>query len=98
MGSLTTELIRKELLKQGLNVSNRDVFIEGISNEFDLLILKPDSKPKDGFLVFEDKYKKILKILLNSENDKVKQKSVELINYLLKMNLHSFKDLLIEIP
>ena len=50
VGSLTTELIRKELLKQGLNVSNRDVFIEGISNEFDLLILKPDSKPKENLL------------------------------------------------
>jgi len=50
VGSLTTELIRKELLRQGLNVSNRDVFIEGISNEFDLLILKPDSKPKENLL------------------------------------------------
>ncbi|KKK98873.1 hypothetical protein LCGC14_2638410 [marine sediment metagenome] len=50
VGSLTTELIRKELLRQGLNVSNRDVFIERISNEFDLLILKPDSKPKENLL------------------------------------------------
>jgi len=50
VGSLTTELIRKELLRQGLNVSNRDVFIEGISNELDLLILKPDSKPKENLL------------------------------------------------
>lgn len=50
VGSLTTELIRKELLRQGLNVSNRDIFIEGISNEFDLLILKPDSKPKENLL------------------------------------------------
>ena len=50
VGSLTTELIRKELLRQGLNVSNRDVFIEGISNEFDLLILKSDSTLKENLL------------------------------------------------
>jgi len=50
---------------------------------------------KEGYLVFEDKYKKIVEILLNSKNDNIKQKTVELINYLLKMNLHKFKDLLI---
>ncbi|MEE9377444.1 MAG: hypothetical protein V3V33_05365 [Candidatus Lokiarchaeia archaeon] len=56
----------------------------------------PNFKIEDGYLSFEDKYKKILKILLNSENEEVKQRTVDLINYLLKMNLHSFKDLLSE--
>jgi len=35
---VTTELIRKELIKNGLNLSNRNIFIEGVPNEFDLFI------------------------------------------------------------
>jgi hypothetical protein len=61
----------------------------------DILEIITKMELEDGYLLFEDKYKKILKILLNSENDVVKQRTVDLINYLLKMNLHSFKDLLI---
>ena len=50
IGALTIELIRTELLKCGFNVSNRDVFIRGISNELDLLILKPNVKPIENLL------------------------------------------------
>ena len=49
---------------------------------------------RDGFLVSENKYKSMLKDVINSENEEAKQKAVNLINYLLKMNLHNFKDLL----
>jgi len=62
----------------------------------DILEIITKREIEDGYLLFEDKYKKILKILLNSENEEVKQRTVDLINYLLKMNLHSFKDLLSE--
>ena len=65
IGALTTELIRTELLKHGFNVSNRDVFIEGIPNELDLLIVKADKNPKENLLyslddilvVFEIKFR-----------------------------------------
>ncbi len=49
---------------------------------------------KDGFLIFENKYKSMLKDVINSENEEAKQKAVHLLNYLLIMNLHNFKDLL----
>ncbi len=64
----------------------------------DILEIITKREIEDGYLLFEDKYKKILKILLNSENEEVKQRTVDLINYLLKMNLHTFKDLLMKIP
>lgn len=49
---------------------------------------------KDGFLISENKYKSMLKDVINSENEEAKQKAVNLLNYLLRMNLHIFKDLL----
>lgn len=52
---------------------------------------------KNNLLLFEDKYKKILKILLLSKNEDVKRRAKDLVNFLLKMNIHSFKDLLIGI-
>ena len=54
VGALTTELIRTELLKHRFNVSNRDVFIEGIPNELDLLIVKADKNPKENILYSPD--------------------------------------------
>jgi hypothetical protein len=46
VGALTIELLREEFAKIGLNVSNRDVFIEGIPNELDLLIAKEGRYPQ----------------------------------------------------
>ncbi len=65
IGALTTELIRTELLKQRFNVSNRDVFIEGIPNELDLLIVQAGKNlkekifysPDDILVVFEIKFR-----------------------------------------
>jgi len=65
IGALTTELIRTELLKQRFNVSNSDVFIEGIPNELDLLIVQAGKNlkekifysPDDILVVFEIKFR-----------------------------------------
>ena len=50
IGALTMEIVRNELITRGLIVSNRNVFIEGISNELDLLILRPNSTHKENLL------------------------------------------------
>ena len=47
VGALTVEILRKELAKLGFSVSNRDVFIEGIPNELDLLITKNGRQPEE---------------------------------------------------
>ena len=49
---------------------------------------------REDFLLFENKYKSILKDIINSENEEANQRAVNLINYLLRMNFHNFKDLL----
>ena len=65
IGGLTIELLREEFLKLGLNVSNRDVFIEGLHNELDLIIAKANKNPienliylpSDVLIVFEIKFR-----------------------------------------
>ncbi len=67
IGAITVELLRKELMKKGFNVSNRDVFIDGVSNELDLLVLKNRERAKENLLynskqviiVFEIKFRGI---------------------------------------
>lgn len=50
VGALTIELLRKEFAELELNVSNRDVFIEGVPNELDLLIAKADKNPEENLV------------------------------------------------
>ncbi|UZE93027.1 MAG: hypothetical protein IB617_02605 [Candidatus Nealsonbacteria bacterium] len=50
IGALTIELLRKEFIKKGLNVSNRDVFIKGIPYELDLIVLKEGEKAQENLL------------------------------------------------
>ncbi len=65
VGALTVELLRNELIGLGYNVSNRDVFIEGVPNELDLLIARKDNEPqenlvylpKDVLVVFEIRFR-----------------------------------------
>ena len=62
-GALTVELIREALFEEGFNVSERDVFINGIPIEIDLLIAQKgispikriQYKPEDVLVVFEIK-------------------------------------------
>ena len=44
-GAITVELIRKALLEEGFNVSERDVYINGIPIEVDLLIAQKGISP-----------------------------------------------------
>lgn len=65
VGAITIELLRKEFAKLDFNVSNRDVFIEGVTNELDLLIAKKGVlaeadlvyDPEDVLAVFEVKFR-----------------------------------------
>ena len=65
VGASTIELIRNKLLSLALNVSNRDIFIQGVPHELDLLIAKNDVKPienvlylpPDVLVVFEIKFR-----------------------------------------
>ncbi len=50
VGAITIELLRKEFINLGLNASNRDVFIEGVPNELDLLIAKKDVSPQENLV------------------------------------------------
>ena len=62
VGALTIELLRKELVKLGFNVSNRDVFIEGISYELDLLVVKSGKQPKENIAYCPDDVLAVLEI------------------------------------
>lgn len=62
-GSATCQAIRKHLRNKAFNISQRDVYIKGIPNEIDLLLLKDyvNEKmlvydPKDVLAVFEIKF------------------------------------------
>ncbi len=73
--------------------------LEDYSIEFPLQTIKclmiiSEKEIKSGFLVFENKYKEILKDILKSENEEAKKIAIKYINHLLKLNFHPFKDLL----
>ena len=64
-GTLTVELIRQRLRKNGIPVSPRDVFIKGLGIEIDLLIPRPGIlpaynviyRPEDVIAALEVKYR-----------------------------------------
>lgn len=47
-GAITVELLKKKLMQEGFNVSNRDVYIKGVPYEIDLLILKKGERDKEN--------------------------------------------------
>jgi hypothetical protein len=49
-GALAIEAVRHHLLKSGLTVSARDVFIRGIPTEFDTLVVRPKARPAFGIV------------------------------------------------
>jgi len=49
-GALTVELIRSELENNGIQVSRRDVFIQGVPLEIDFLIPRRNAKPLNGLV------------------------------------------------
>ena len=62
VGAITTELLRKEIAQLGLNVSNRDVFIEGIPNELDLLVAKTGNYPEENLVYGTDQVLAVFEI------------------------------------
>jgi hypothetical protein len=62
VGAITIELLRKELVKQGLNVSNRNVFIEGVPNELDLVIAKAGVEPEYYLMFYPNDVLAVLEI------------------------------------
>ena len=50
VGAVAIEVIRGELQAHGFEVSPRDVFIDGLPIEFDLLITRSRITPEDGVL------------------------------------------------
>ena len=62
IGALTIELLRKELIKEGFNISNRDVFIRGIPYELDLIILKKGEKAQENLLYDPNQVLAVLEI------------------------------------
>lgn len=87
IGAITIELLRRELIKEGFNVSNRDVYIEGVNHELDLLILKAKERAKENLLynpsqvvaIFEIKFSGIYSV---SDIDNIKKafSSIKKIN------------------
>lgn len=65
IGALTIELLRKGLIKEGFNVSNRDVFIIGMHNELDLIILKKKQKARENLLYYPDQVVAVFEIKFN---------------------------------
>lgn len=61
-GTLTVELIRQALKKEGFIVSERDVFIKGIPIENDLIISKVGSKPENRILYNKEDVLAVLEI------------------------------------
>lgn len=68
VGALTVEVVRSKLAEKGFNLSHRNVFIEGVPYEIDLLVLKekvPNNhiiyniiyKPEDVKAVLEIKFR-----------------------------------------
>jgi|SRR3989344_107977 len=62
-GAATVQVLRKYLSSKGFNVSDRDVYIKGVPNELDLLVLRKNVNnsliiynPEDVIFVFEIKY------------------------------------------
>ncbi len=68
IGALTTELIRTELLKQRFNVSNSNVFFEGIPNELDFFEIKFRGAYGKNKKIQLKKYSIILKEKMRIEN------------------------------
>jgi len=62
VGALTIELLRKELVKLGFNLSNRDAFIEGIPYELDLLVIKSGKQPEENMVYYPDDVLVVLEI------------------------------------
>jgi len=49
-GALTIEIVRDRLIRMGVPVSSRDIYIRGYSSEFDFAVVRDDAEPIYGIL------------------------------------------------
>jgi len=64
------EIIRQQLIREGLPVSARDVFIKGNPAELDLLIHRPSAKPEYGIVFDPEDVAVVLEIKNSGVYDK----------------------------
>jgi len=57
------------------------------------LVLKYEVK--DDYILFEEKYKQILQELINLDNQELTEKVHVLVDFLVRRNLHNFRDLFV---
>jgi hypothetical protein len=62
IGALMVELIRAEFIRNGIEISPRDVFIENIPFECDLLILNKQITPSHGIIYTPGDVKAVIEI------------------------------------
>ena len=62
VGAVAIEILKEEFVKLKLNMSNRDVFIEGVPNELDLLVAKPGRDPEKCLVYQPDDVLAVLEI------------------------------------
>ena len=89
-GSIPTPEIDK--LKYGGNTTCVEIRL----NNGNLIVIDAGSGIRNlgKYILQENKYKEIFKDILKSENEEARQKTIDYINHLLKLNYHTFKDLL----
>jgi len=86
-GALTIELIKKELRAEGFNISNRDVFIEGVPHELDLLIAKEGRQPVENLLYLSDDVVAVLEVkLIGGFGKEAIQRTKEIFDTTKKVN------------
>lgn len=87
VGALTIELLRKELAKLEFNVSNRDVFIEGVTNELDLLIAKAGRQPKENLVYCPEDVLAVLEIKFRGSYGKTSVNKIrEVFDFIKRLN------------
>jgi len=67
-------------------------FPQNVMNCLEMII--KNGVENNGYLLFQEKYRPLLKIILQSENQEAKDKARDLIDYLGRRDLHYFRDLL----
>jgi hypothetical protein len=87
VGALTLELLRKELIKEGFNVSNRDVFIKGVPYEVDLIVAKKGAKPQEKLLYSPEQVIAVLEIKFSGIYTKSEIESIKRVfDWIKKVN------------
>ncbi len=69
-GHLFVEVVKEELEKEGFRVSNRDVFIQNVKYEIDLLILSKEAKGYMNLIYAQEEVLFALELKANGSHGK----------------------------